>query len=385
MDTLERQIRYLNEKIKTSEEVINNLQEALGEIAFADDADKKTVSMAADLLKEIEAIDKTISDEHNRIEEILNAVERADEIEALRKSLNERIRSIEKDNVSNYETIGRAGYEAFNNGELPAERYAEFFDEVVKLKLQIEEIELEKERLEKSINSQNLFYKIKIQAKLLYLKNSAFGHYRTLQKNYKRSGENLCHSELVMNLEAESVEKAMEPFKENLAGLEKLEKESIALSSENEQLKGSLEGLGAGGNAVRTVSQIEKDVNDNYTQRKIKLREAGELLYLNKKDPAVKTKNAKSLIKDLDKELNSISEYQNEITRCESEIEIERQNKEIETLNKKINGYEEKIQNYSQEADHLKQRINSAVKDIKKLEETGTPEEEVKSEEEVND
>ncbi|MBI9105884.1 MAG: hypothetical protein JEZ04_04010 [Spirochaetales bacterium] len=373
MDNKEREIKELNKKIGTSNTVILKLQEDLGEIAFADDSEKKGESLANEKLKEIEAIDKKISEEHNRIQEILNAVERADEIEALRKSLNDKIRSIEQDNMSNYETIGRAGYEAYKHGELPEERYAEFFEEVVKLKLHIEELELEKSRLEDSINSLTLFKRVKAGARTLYLKNSISGNYRLLQKDYKKSGEKLCHSELVMNLEAESVEHAMKPFKENLAGLEKLEKESIALSSENEQLKGSLEGLGAGANAVRTVSQIEKDVNDYYYLRKGKLREIGELLFLNQKDPVVKSPKAKNILKDIEKENVSINEYQNEISRYEAEMEIERQNREIEQLNKKINGYEEKIQTYSQEADQLKERISNAVEDIKKLEGTAKP------------
>jgi len=370
MDNKERQIKELNSKIKTSEEVLQNLREDLGEIAFAEDNDKIAESLAAGVLNDLESLDKKVSEEHQRIQEILNAVERADEIEALRKSLNDRISSIEKDNMSNYETIGRAGYEAYKNKELPADRYAEFFDEIAKLKLQTDELELEKKHLEDSLGSLNFFNKIKVQTKILFLKNSISGNYRILQKTYKCSGENLCHSELVMNLEAESVENAMKPFKENLAGLEKLEKESIALSTENEQLKGSLEGLGAGTNAVRTVSQIEKDVNDFYSERKIKLKEAGELLYLNQKDPAVRSKNAKAIIKDIEKENNNINDYQNEISRIEAEIEIDRQNREIEQLNKKIIGYEDKIQNYSQEAEQLKQRISSAVEDIKKLEES---------------
>lgn len=370
MDTLERQIKELNEKIKTSKDVILNLQIDLGEVAFSDDNEKKSESLASEILNDIASIDKKISEEHQRIQEILNAVERSDEIEALRKSLNDKIRSIEKDNVSNYETIGRAGYEAYHSGELPAERYAEFFDEVVKLKLQIEELETEKKGLEESLGEQGVFGKIKNGAKVLYLRNAIAGDYRMLQKNYKRSGEKLCHSELVMNLEAESVENAMRPVKENLAGIEKLEKENIALTSENEKIIGNLEGLGAGTNAVRTVSQIEKAVNDFYADRKRKMQEAGELIYLNQKDSAAKSKKAKAVIKDLEKENQNISDYQNEIKRCEADLEIERQNKEIEALNKKINGYEEKIQNYSQEAEQLKDRISSAVEDIRKLEES---------------
>ena len=370
MDNKERQIKELNDKIGISEAAVKNLQKELGEAALADSSDKNADSLASHLIKEITEIDRKVDSEHKRIQDILNAVERTDEIEALRKSLNDRIRSIEKDNISNYETIGRAGYEAFKSGELPAEKYAELFDEVIKMKLQTEELELEKAHLEDGGKEQGFFGRMKAGAKVLYLKNSISGNYRLLQKYYKKSGERLCHSELVMNLEAESVRSAMQPVRENLAGIEKLEKESSALSSENEKLLGNLEGLGAGTNAVRTVAQIEKDVNDLYRERNAKLDEAGGILYLNQKDSAAKSKKARDIIKEIDKQNRSIEDCQNEIKRLEAELEIERQNREIESLNKKIAGYEEKIQNYSQEAEQLKDKIDSAAREIKKLEES---------------
>ena len=245
METNERQIRELGRKVEASEAVISRYYEDAGEAAFAGGEDRKG-SVAAELLNRAAAIDIEVENEHKRISDILSAVERTDEIDALRKNLKEKIRSIEKDNMSNYETIGRASFEAYKEGELPQDKYSEVFTEIVKLRLRIDEYESELKRLDAAVGSRKLMEKFRDGTRRLYLKNSMAGSYKTLQRQYKKAGEKICHSELVMNLEAESVENALKPFRVNMKGIEKLEKEHEKLSSENEKLRGNLEGLGAG-------------------------------------------------------------------------------------------------------------------------------------------
>ena len=368
MENKERLIKELENKIEQSEAAVNILYERIGEDLFAAEPEKKEASLAASILSEIETIDKEVNAERARIDNILAAVERADEIEALRKSLTVKIKSIEKDNISNYETIGRASYQAYKDGELPSEKYRDTFAEIIRIMIKIENSETERERLDDSSIELKFFDKVKSGARKIYLKNAVSGYYSQLQRQYKKAGEVICHSELVMNLEAESLDNAMKPFRENMQGIEKLEQEDQELNSETEKLQGSLEGLGVQANPVKTISEIEKKINEMYKQRKEKQREAGELVYLNQKDSLAKIASVKLIFKDIKKEMDLIFSWQDEIKSYEAEIEIERQNKEILALNKKISGYEEKITNYSQEADQLKEKIQLAEKNIKKLE-----------------
>ncbi len=368
MENKERQIRDLEKKIDLAESVIDVQYENIGEVIFAAEAEKKESSLASGILREIDEIDDEVNSERERINNILNAVERADEIEAIRKSLTEKIRSIEKDNISNYETIGRASFEAFKAGELPSDKYADIFSEIVKTMVKIDDHEAEATRLEDKTDQLGLFDKMKSGARKIYLKNAVNGYYRQLQRQYKKAGANICHSELVMNLEAESVEKAMTPFRENLEGLEKLEKEDQELTSETEKLQGNLEGLGVQSNAVKTVNDIEKHINKLYLARKDKQREAGQLIFLNQKDVLARSSKVKVILKEIRNEKDVITESREEIERCKAEIEIEKHNREIKALNRKINGFEEKISSYSQEADQLKEKIQQAEQNIKKLE-----------------
>ena len=111
---------------------------------------------------------------------------------------------------------GGPGYEAYKDGELPSDKYADIFAEIVKTMLKIDNAEAEMERLDDSGESRKFFNRVKEGARKLYLKNSVSGYYKQLQRQYKKAGEKICHSELIMNLEAESVENAVKPFKENL-------------------------------------------------------------------------------------------------------------------------------------------------------------------------
>ncbi|HAK46540.1 MAG TPA: hypothetical protein DCO79_11565, partial [Spirochaeta sp.] len=343
--------------------------ERIGELLLVAGAEKREASLAGNVLKDIEALDLELNSERERIDNILNAVERADEIEALRKNLLQKIRSIEKDNVSNYETIGRASFEAYKDGELPSDKYADIFADIVKIMLKTDDAESERDRLAEGREDRKIFERVKTGARSLYLRNAISGYYHQLQRQYKKAGEQICHSELVMNLEAQSVENAVKPFRENLHGIENLEKEDRKLNSETEKLQGNLEGLGVATNPVKTVNDIENHINELYGKRKDMQREAGELIALNRKDDLAKTVKVKSILKDIDKENDSIADMQQEIKRYEAEIEIERQNSEIRNLNKKISGFEEKITNYSQEADQLKEKIQAAEENIKNLEE----------------
>ncbi|MDC7227382.1 MAG: hypothetical protein PQJ61_11525 [Spirochaetales bacterium] len=369
MENKERQIKDLEKRIRLSESALSLHFEKIGEIILAADDEKKEASLTAGLLKQIHNLDSAIKTERKRIDNILSAVERADEIEALRKSLTQKIRSIEKDNVSNYETIGRASYEAYKDGELPADKYSGIFAEIVKIMLKIDQAEDERDRLNKVKSDSKFFDRVKAGARSLYLKNAVSSYYLQLQRQYKRAGEQICHSELVMNLEAESVENALKPFKENLEGIEKLEKEDEKLTSETEKLQGSLEGLGVESNPVKTVNEIENQINLHYEHRMRLQREAGEMVSLNRKDVLAKPSAVKAILKDIDKENTEIAEMQELVKRYKAELEIERQNQEINELNKKINGFEEKISNYSIEADQLKEKIQAAEENIRKLEE----------------
>ena len=368
MDNNERRIKELEAEIEKRELVIQDYYERIGEIIFAADDDKKEGSLAGKMLNEIVEIDAELNSERKRIENILSAVDRADEIEALRKNLMQKIRSIEKDNVSNYETIGRASFEAYKDGELPADRYENIFADIIKIMIKIDDDENERNHLSEKEKSAGILQRIKLKARSLYLKNVVSSHYLQLQRQYKKAGEKICNSELVMNLEADSVERALKPYRENLEGIEKLEMEDKKLDSETAKLQGSLEGLGAEANPIRTVNEIEKHVNNLYEKRKSILIESGELIAMNPKDPLAKTSGIKAVLKDISGENDAISSCEEAIKHCEAEMEIERQNKEIRALNKKIVGYEEKIINYSQEADQLKEKIQAVEQNIKKLE-----------------
>ena len=368
MENKERQIKDLKKKIELAGSAVTVHYEHIGEIAFSQNAEKKESSTIGGILNEMAGIDNEINKERERINNILNTVERSDEIEALRKSLNQKIRSIEKDNISNYETIGRASYEAFKDGELPEDKYADIFAEIVKLMLKIENAETEKASIEEGAADYGFLGKVKAGARGLYLKNTVSDYYNTLQRHYKKAGEKICHTDLVMNLEAESVKNAVKPVKANLEGIEKLEKEEEKLTSETEMLQGNLENLGVKNSAVRTVNEIEAAINELYLKRREKQKEAGEVLFLNKKDELAKIAEIKNIFKDINRENDGIQACRNDIQRLEADIEIERQNREINALNKKINGYEEKISNYNQEAEQLKAKIQQVEKNIKKLE-----------------
>ena len=376
MENKERQIKDLEEKIRDREKAVNDLYEKIGEILFAADDDKKEGSLAFKLLNDISELDKELSLERQRIDNILAAVERADEIESLRKNLMQKIRSIEKDNVSNFETIGRAAFEAYKDGELPADKYSDIFKDIVNTMIKIDDSENERDRIAERGKNGKFLDKIRLKARALYLKNVVSSNYLQLQRQYKKAGEKICNSELVMNLEAESVEKALQPFRENLQGIEKLELEDKKLDSETAKLRGSLEGLGAEVNPIRTVNDIEKHINELYEKRRLLLCETGEIIVLNPKDPLAKPADVKNLLKDIAKENSAIAAYEEEIKRCEAEMEIDRQNREIRALNKKISGFEEKISNYNQEADQLKEKIQAAEENIKKLEKASKDEDE---------
>ena len=251
MESKERQIKDLKKKIELSESAINVHYEHIGEVSFAAETEKKEASSAAALLREIAEIDADVNSERTRINEILNAVERADEIEALRKSLIQKMKSIEKDNISNYETIGRASFEAYKAGELPEDKYSDIFSEIVKMITKINDAEVEKSRIEDENKTAGFLGRVKSGARIVYLKSAVNGYYNNLQRQYKKAGERICHSELIMTLETASVENAVKPVKENLEGIEKLEKEEEKLNSETEKLQGNLEGLGVESNAVK--------------------------------------------------------------------------------------------------------------------------------------
>ena len=370
MENNERLINDFEKKIGLAEAAVKNQFENIGDIIFAADSEEKKSSKTVEILNEIEKIDAEITFERERINNILNTVERADEIEALRKSLTENIRSIEKDNISNYETIGRASFEAYKAGELPADKYERIFGDIVKILVKIDDSESEKARLEEKREDGGVLERLKSGARTLFLKNSISSYYHQLQRQYKKAGEQICHSELIMTLEAESVENAVKPFKENLQGIEKLAQEDLKLTSENEKLKGSLEGLGVQANPIKTISAIEKHVNDLYLERKSKQAAAGEMISLNRKDVLAKIPAVVVILKSIDKQKKDIAGWRDGIKRCEAEIEIERKNKEIRSLNKKITGFEEKISNYSQEAEQLKAKISLAEENIKKLADT---------------
>ncbi len=368
MENKEREIKDLEKKIKDAEKALGRLFVKAGEAASLQKEETLNASAASELLKKIEDLVKSTDSERIRIQDILATVERTDEIDALRSSLTSKIRSIEKDNISNYETIGRASYEAYKSGELPEEKYADIFMEIVKTIVKIDNYESEQQRLTEQEKAAKLVDRLRNKARSLYLKNLISGHYNQLQRQYKRAGEKICHSELVMNLEAESVENALGSFRANMAGIEQLEKEDQALNSETEKLRGNLEGLGVQNGALKTVEKIETHINEMYEEGRRLRAEIGEMVSSNRKDPLAKAAGVKAVLKEIDSEKKVIEDSRKEIIRLESEIEIEQKNQEIEALNKKINGYKEKISNFSAEADQLKSVIQAAEENIKKLE-----------------
>ncbi len=372
MKDKEIQIKDLEKKIHLAESAVRLHYVKIGEAAYESENEKKEASTVSELMKQISDIDSKINSERERITNILNTVERSDEIDVLRKSLKNKIRSIEKDNVSNYETIGRAAYEAFKDGDLQSDKYADLFVAIVRSMSKINEAESEQKEIEDNEKAGNFFKRVKDKFRRVYLKKSVSAHYMQLKGHYKKAGENICGSDIITSLETESVENAVKPFKENLQGIEKLEKEELELNSENEKLQNDLKGFGVGANAVKTVNEIESNINLLYNNSTEAKREAGEVLYNNKNDVLAKTPKIRELIKEVRKEKDSVISCEKEIKKIEIEIEIDIQKTEKEELNKKISSCEDKISDYSQQAEQLKDKLRLTEENIKKLEDSAS-------------
>ncbi|MDC7125173.1 MAG: hypothetical protein PQJ46_06390 [Spirochaetales bacterium] len=328
------------------------------------------LSVAAGIIKEIIELDKELTEERERLDGILAAMERADEIDAIRKSLNSKIKSIEKDNMSNYETIGRAAFEAYKDNQLQHENYDKIFSDVVKMIKKIDETESAIAMLVESDNKK-LFDRVKNSSRSMYLKKICSSYYKQLQRYYKNAGESICNSELILNLEADSVQHAIKPFKENLEGLEKIEEETSKLTDEDEKLKGNLEGLGVQSSPVRTINTIEKHINQLYEQRKYKQHEAGYILSSNRKDPLCKKSEIKVFLKEIDGKLKEVDTINTEIQNLKDDIEVEKQLVNIESMSKKIEFYNEKIQKYNIEIEELQKKIllsEDVIQKLKKVE-----------------
>ncbi len=377
MENKERQIKDFEKSIEKTGDLIRQLYLDSGSIAYAEFKNSSDDSSASTYMTGISKLDRLIADELSRKDNIIKTAKRSDEIEEIRKSLKQQIRLLEKDNISNYETIGRASFEAFRQGSLPMENYEQIFADIIGSKEKIKQLEDDQIDIEAALGREKLLRKVQLTAKKISNKSSISSQYRLLSKHYRKAGEQICNSELIMNLEADSVKNAVQPFRDNLDGMEKLEMEDQQLHLEKEELRGSLEGLGAGDNLKKTIADLDQLIAEYNSEREELLVSVGEILYNNQKDPLSDNDKMKDIFSQINDANSEITVFNAEIEKLKAEAEIEKQNKEIQSLNKKIYGYEEKIQSFSDETGKLKDQIKKAEDEIKKLE-TVIKEEKVK-------
>lgn len=370
MDVYKDRIAALEEKIRRKESEQDELLIEIGrEASFAPDpglqeGEAGPLSPLKETLREIAAVQKTESSLTDTIETINRLKARSEELGEGLKEWERKISRKEKEVSVYYEPVGRAAYQAYRAGELTGPVYDEIFEEIDESQSRLTVIE---DELRHSAGEKNSF--ISRIGKKGRLKSEE----RRLGKAFSGAGEALLESqELYSELQTETMEAALKPYRQYRQEFQTLSEERRAMEEEQLRLADELKGLRADEGKAGRIRELEGELSQVRHRLTQMYSAAGKMIANGGVDelPAEDDSAAEGTLRRLER-LQALK--QEAAAAVEEKEGLERERRiaglqgEEAAMQEKISEHREKIARHQSAVEELERKIAETEDQIRQL------------------
>lgn len=355
MNEREKLIDEYNRKIRDAEAAMRKSLEELGARLIEEPAEP-TPEYAELRAKALE-IRAQLEAARSAEDEIKRMLERKGAIRYQLRQLEEQLQRLERENTDEYQELGETVYRAYNSGAISDEGLSAVFTELIKQIVELRKIDRELEDSRAALKDKAFLEKVVDQGRIAVLSGSKAVRERNLEREYWKTGKEICESGLLSGLEYEPVRAAAGRCLSNMKKITELKTLSASLTDEDAALTASLAELQAGKSPQRRLTELDRTVHELSESLKQSLAAAAETYLADQAPETAGDEETVRITAEARVRRAEIAEYRSGIERQRALMRAEALTFEMSEMNRKAATFEEQSRRYAQEAERLRAEI----------------------------
>jgi len=357
MEPRKRAIATLNDRINGQAEENRGRLAALGEYLAAIGPKQFTGTELEEGYRRVRQLRKELPEQRLQARSIVQLVERHRAKQTKVTECRRRIADLNKQNEAVCEQIGRVAYTAYRNIPSGQEEFGSFFSRLEVLDSELQQGRSMIANLESRTKRGPFVARAGMRGRITYLKGALALKNRTMESSFKRTGKEICESELMGRIKDEHFAKAIKPFMENKKQIQTLKEQKEQLRAQQEEIWAELKKLGAEKNQEKKVRELEKVIAETERRLKEGCLSLG-LQYRKKPVPGLAgNEEITALLEEISNAEKAMAADRKQIRRLEADLQAEEISRELEKMREKIESLSEEIDGRRQDLAALEQSL----------------------------
>ncbi|MBI2931584.1 MAG: hypothetical protein HYY16_08015 [Planctomycetes bacterium] len=341
MDPRKRETEQLEAEIARAEQQIANECISVGkQISELDHTETRSAELNK-YLHSVRTLRKSEDDFRNDISRIRDTVRKIQELETSIAENDRRSRQIAKEREAKYVELGAGAYTVFKNIS-DRDRYRPFFEEILKLDLEIERFEGDLKALEQEKKDKGILDKIRYKGREFVVRGSISKIEKQKMKAFADAGAKVADSEFGQRTAGE-LRLLFDFAAERKRAMDDLLQEAKRLREEIEGHKGTLKQYGIDGKPDGRCDELEKRIGDVRRELEVMYSWMGQLFI----DKDLRNELAHSQLSAkyeiISAMRQNIARKRGQISRLKAELEIEELQKKEKQLRQRRKQLEEEL------------------------------------------
>jgi chromosome segregation ATPase len=365
MSDYQKQITELDRSISEHEAHIGTLHAQLGNYVRNQRDDLIEQKRLRTKAKEAEARQKEFDEASSRAARLEHLQNRRQEIQeqisdaqAEAERLSEEIKPLCRE-------VGEAAFKTYKENPFVDPAIEEVFAGLLEHHEELKELERQISEQESEMGEKSAVTKLMSRGRLAFLKGKKSARENALPKLYREAGEAICATNFISRVEDPELSKTAKPFFQKQAEIEDLERQIQSLEDEKRTVQQELQeitsGLGTERRLKRSKEAAEEELRE--TERAIGEKTAATL-----EEDAELPEEIRSVLSERAELQKQLKQERNRLRRLKAAVELEEVTQSISRIDERIKAVEEEIDERKQRLASLKQDLENARAEERRLE-----------------
>ncbi|MBN1835693.1 MAG: hypothetical protein JW820_07575 [Spirochaetales bacterium] len=370
-----RAMDELRRSIRQREAETEDLLGQLGEYLSYQPAERFAATPLADTHRRITELRERLPETRRQVKRILQCVARSEELEKSLRAARSQLAELEEAGERICEEIGHAAFEAYRSTRPEEAEYERIFGPLLKQEEEVSGLEQEMQRVQSGTKGGTFFRIFRESGRTLYVKGLMSLKKKSMAKAYREAGHRFCDSELIKGVKDPEIRQTLGPYQKNQEKQAGLHEEMRTLRSRQEALWKELKDLGAERSHLRRVREIEHQIQGIEEELDASLGSLGRMFRSKPLKSFAEDPEIKKILRHVTRVEKSTEEHRKQIGRIEAAIQLDALDKQRVNLESRVERLEREIESRKGEIASLRQQIQEASEQARRLEALRGPEE----------
>ncbi len=370
MSEYQKQITELDRSISEREARMGTLQAAIGRYVRQQRSDIVEQRRLRTRVKEAETRQKAL-------DEASADAARLEHLQSRRQEIQEQITDAqaEVDRMSEEikplcRDVGKAAFKTYRENPFVDPAIEEVFSSLLEHEEEVKELDRQIGEQESELAQRSAVAKLMSRGRLAFLRGKKSARENALPRLYRETGEAVCATNFITRVEDSSLSAAAKPYFQKQAEIEDLEQQIQSLEDEKRSVVAELSELTGGIGAERRVKKAKESAESALRELD---REIGEKSFTGLDGAPDLPDDVQAALEELKTAEEAQNTERDRLRRLRAAVELEEVTESIPRIEQQISRQEQDIAERRSRLDELKQDLQNAEAEKRRLEKTRGP------------